>query len=183
MKLLPLIGVWKSGSRIRVDYKKVQIWKIPFELSEANTHIAFIAANASFLIEKIIEEPAEVTCFIIIQMGYLCVREGFKEGWLFLRIKKLTHNFFLGKRTIDAWNKFYTGSQLKIFIFAFVIAVCICPNKPKSDISGALGPTHCITLKAFAIALGDRTKCKTCFGCPRMVLCGPWKNLFFLLHK
>ena len=24
-----------------------------------------------------------------------------------------------------------------------------------------------------------RTKCKTCFGCPRMVLCGPWKNLIF----
>ena len=28
-------------------------------------------------------------------------------------------------------------------------------------------------LKAFAMALGDGTKCKTCFGCPRMVLCDP----------
>ena len=29
------------------------------------------------------------------------------------------------------------------------------------------------------MALGDGTKCKTCFGCPRMVLCGPWKPFFF----
>ena len=51
----------------------------------------------------------------------------------------------------------------------------------KSDISGALGPIDYITLKAFAMALGDRTKCKTCFGCPRMVLSPMWslKNLFF----
>ena len=25
----------------------------------------------------------------------------------------------------------------------------------------------------------DGTKCKTCFGCPWMVLCGPWKFFFF----
>ena len=43
-------------------------------------------------------------------------------------------------------------------------------NRPKSDISGALGPIHYITLKAFAMALGDGTKCKTCFGGPRMIL-------------
>ena len=29
------------------------------------------------------------------------------------------------------------------------------------------------------MALGDRTKCKTCFVCPRMVLCGPRKDFFF----
>ena len=46
-------------------------------------------------------------------------------------------------------------------------------NRSKSDISRALGPIHYITLKAFAMVLGDRTKCKTCFECPRMVLCGP----------
>ena len=43
-------------------------------------------------------------------------------------------------------------------------------NRPKSDISMALGPIHYIVLKAFAIALGDGTKCKTCFGGPRMIL-------------
>ena len=42
-------------------------------------------------------------------------------------------------------------------------------NRPKSDISGALGPIHYITLKAFAMALGDGTKCKTCFVGPRMI--------------
>ena len=46
-------------------------------------------------------------------------------------------------------------------------------NRPKSDISGALRPIHYITLKVFAMALWDRTKGTTCFGCPRMVLCGP----------
>ena len=30
-------------------------------------------------------------------------------------------------------------------------------NRPKSNISGAMGPIHYITLKAFAMALGDRT--------------------------
>ena len=74
-------------------------------------------------------------------------------------------------------KKIYTWSHQKISLFAFVISVYICP---KSDISGALGPIHYITLKAFAMALGGRTKCKTCFGCPRMVLCVPWKTLIFL---
>ena len=32
---------------------------------------------------------------------------------------------------------------------------------------------HLPIIKAFAMALGDGTKCKTCFGCPGMVLCGP----------
>ena len=43
-------------------------------------------------------------------------------------------------------------------------------NRPKSDISGAQGPIHYITLKAFAMASGDGTKRKTCFGGPRMIL-------------
>ena len=51
-------------------------------------------------------------------------------------------------------------------------------NRPKSDISGALRPIHYITLKAFAMALGDGTKCKTCFGVPRMILHAHCKNTF-----
>ena len=44
-------------------------------------------------------------------------------------------------------------------------------NRSKSDISRALGPIHYITLKAISMAsLGDGTKCKTCFGGPRMIL-------------
>ena len=39
-------------------------------------------------------------------------------------------------------------------------------------------PIHYITLKAFAMILGDGTKCKTCSGCPGIVLCGRWN--FFL---
>ena len=35
-----------------------------------------------------------------------------------------------------------------------------------------------ITLKAFTMTIVDGAKCKTCFGCPRMVLCGPWKTFF-----
>ena len=85
--------------------------------------------------------------------------------------------FFL-KWTIDAWNKFYTWSHPKIFIFASVISVSFAQNRPKSDISGALGPIHYITLKAFTMALEDGTKCKTCFGGPRMILHDHWKNFF-----
>ena len=48
----------------------------------------------------------------------------------------------------------------------------------KSDISGALGPIHYITLKAFAMASRDGTKCKTCFGDPRMILHAHWKNTY-----
>ena len=43
-------------------------------------------------------------------------------------------------------------------------------NRPKSDIREALRPLHYITLRAFAMSLGDGTKCKTCFGGPRMIL-------------
>ena len=50
------------------------------------------------------------------------------------------------------------------------MSVYICPNRPKSDISEALRPLHYITLKAFAMASGDGTKCKTCLGGPRMIL-------------
>ena len=35
-----------------------------------------------------------------------------------------------------------------------------------------------ITLKAFAMASGDGTKCKTCFWGPRMILHAHWKNTF-----
>ena len=44
--------------------------------------------------------------------------------------------------------------------------------------SGALGPIHYITLKAFAVALVDRTKCKTGIGGPRMILHAHWKKCF-----
>ena len=35
-----------------------------------------------------------------------------------------------------------------------------------------------ITLKAFSMTIVDGTECKTCFGCPRMVLRGPWTKVF-----
>ena len=36
-------------------------------------------------------------------------------------------------------------------------------NKPKYDICGGLGPIHYITLKVFAMNIGDGTKFETCF--------------------
>ena len=60
--------------------------------------------------------------------------------------KKLTHSFF-GKMN-HWWNKFYTWSHLKIFIFAsvqqkhIVYQFTFAQNRPKSDISGALINTH-----------------------------------------
>ena len=44
-----------------------------------------------------------------------------------------------------------------LLLYQFTFA----PNRQKSDVSEALGPKHYITLKAFAMALGDRTMCKT----------------------
>ena len=40
-----------------------------------------------------------------------------------------------------------------VLLYQFIFA----HNRPKSDIGRALGPIHYITLKAFAMALGDRT--------------------------
>ena len=70
-------------------------------------------------------------------------------------------------------KNFTLGPIQKSLYLLLFYQFTFAPNRPKSYISGALGPIHYITLKAFAMALGDRTKCKTCFGCPRMVLCGP----------
>ena len=42
--------------------------------------------------------------------------------------KKKTPIFFFWEWTIDAWNKFYTWSQQKIFLFSSVILVHICPK-------------------------------------------------------
>ena len=51
-------------------------------------------------------------------------------------------------------------------------------NRLKSDISEALGPIQYITLKAFAMASGDGTKCKICFGGPIMIPHAQCKNTF-----
>ena len=69
-----------------------------------------------------------------------------------------------------SYGYYHSGTPVcpKIFIFASVISVSFAQNRPKSDISGV--PIHYITLIAFATALGDGTKCKTCFGGPRMIL-------------
>ena len=55
------------------------------------------------------------------------------------------------------------------FTIGLIWKSSIAQNRPKSDISEALGPIHYITLNAFAMALGDGTKCKTCLGGPRMI--------------
>ena len=65
-------------------------------------------------------------------------------------------------------------NYLSVLLYQFTFA----QNRPKSDISGALRPIHYITLKAFAMASGDGTKCKTCFGGPRMILHAQYKNPF-----
>ena len=48
-------------------------------------------------------------------------------GLAFLRMKNWPIIFFW-KWTIDVWKKIYTWSHLKIFLFASVISVYICPN-------------------------------------------------------
>ena len=70
-------------------------------------------------------------------------------------------------------TNFTLGPIQKSLYLLLLYQFTFAHNRPESDISGELGPIHYITLKAFAMALEDRTKCKTCFGCPRMVPCGP----------
>ena len=70
-------------------------------------------------------------------------------------------------------TNFTLGPIQKSLYLLLLYQFTFAQNRPKSDISGALRPIHYITLEAFAMALGDRTKCKTCFECPRMVLYGP----------
>ena len=92
-----------------------------------------------------------------------------------------TPNFLFWEWTIDARNKFYTWSHLKIFIFDSVIFVHFCP---KSDNSGALGPLHYITLKSFTMNLMDGTKWKHVLSVLEWP--GPmWslKNLFFFFKN
>ena len=48
-------------------------------------------------------------------------------------------------------------SLYMLLLYQFTFA----QNRPKPDISEALGPIHYITLKAFAMASWDGTKCKT----------------------
>ena len=65
----------------------------------------------------VISITSSVTCML--------VREGcqkiIKARIVFFRIKMITTNFLFWKWTIDARNKFYTWSHLKIFLFASVI--------------------------------------------------------------
>ena len=89
-----------------------------------------------------------------------------------MRKKKITH-IFLENEPLMRETNFTLDSIQKYLYLLLLYQFTFAQNRPKSDISGALGPIHYITLKAFAMVLGDETKCKTCFGCPRMVLCGP----------
>ena len=79
-------------------------------------------------------------------------------------------NFFGENELLMHETNFTLGPIQKSLYLLAVISDSFAQNRPKSDISGGLGPIHYIVSKAFAMALGDRTKCKTCFGGPRMIL-------------
>ena len=91
--------------------------------------------------------------------------------------------FFLENGPLMRETNFTLGPIQKSLYLLLLYQFTFAQNRPKSDITGA-NTLHYITLKAFAMASGDGTKCKTCFGGPRMALCGPWKrNLFFLFKN
>ena len=83
--------------------------------------------------------------------------------------KAFTSNFFENEPLVHETN-FTIGPIQKPLYLLLLYQFTFAHYRPKSDISVALGPIHYITLKAFAMALGDGTKCKTCFGGPRMIL-------------
>ena len=95
----------------------------------------------------------------------------------FFREKKLASIFFENEPLVRETN-FTLGPIQKPLYLLLLYQFTFAHYRPKSEISGALGPIHYITLKAFAMALGDGTKCKTSFEGPRMILHAHWKNTF-----
>ena len=77
---------------------------------------------------------------------------------------------FLENEPLMRETNFTLGPIQKYLYLLLLYQFTFAQNRPSYDISGALGPIHYITLKAFAIAFGDGTKCKTCFGGHRMIL-------------
>ena len=77
-------------------------------------------------------------------------------------------------------TNFTLGPIQKSLYLLLLYQFTFAQNRPKSDISGALGPIHYITLKTFAMALGDGTKCKTCFG---GVYVTKWKRFQHMLKQ
>ena len=65
-------------------------------------------------------------------------------------------------------TNFTLGPIQKSLYLLLLYQFTFAQNRPKSDISGALGPIHYITLKAFAMASGDGTKCFGGFGYSEM---------------
>ena len=85
-----------------------------------------------------------------------------------VHFKKITHIF---NEPLTRETNLTLGPIQKSLNLLLLYQFTFAQKRPKSDVSGALGPIHYITLKAFALAaLGDGTKCKTCFGSPRMIL-------------
>ena len=104
---------------------------------------------------------------------------------IFRKLKAMIVKHETRIRTLETKNK----EQEKQLMSQVLVNLCpllllyqftFAQTRPKSDISGALGPIHYVTL-AFAMALGDGTKCETSFGGPRMILhaqCSLKKQLF-----
>ena len=72
-------------------------------------------------------------------MGPLCLWQCFFENEPLVRETNFTHG----------------PIQKPLYLF-LLYQFTFAQNEPKSDISEALGPIHYITLKAFAMALGDQ---------------------------
>ena len=74
--------------------------------------------------------------------------------WPFLQ-KKITHIFYGGgNEPLTRERNLTLGPIQKSLNLLLLYQFTFAQNRPKSDVSGALGPIHYITLKAFAMASG-----------------------------
>ena len=73
-----------------------------------------------------------------------------------MRKKKITH-IFLENEPLMRETNFTLDSIQKYLYLLLLYQFTFAPKRPKSDKGGALGPIYYITLKAFAVALGDGT--------------------------
>ena len=133
---------------------------------------------------------------------YAALNSGFKAYWItgfngFLVYQFLWFSSFLVYKFL--WFLWFSSSlfffhwctkQILDVVPSKNIFICFCYTSlhlPKIWYQRGTGTNTLHYIKSFCNGtgewgLGDGTKCKTCIGCPRMILCGPWKP-FFLLQK
>ena len=80
-----------------------------------------------------------------------CRKKNEKKNGVALSLKKIDPYVFFENEPLMCETNFTLGPIQKSLYLILLYQFTFAHNRPKSDISGALGPIHYITLKAFAM--------------------------------